>query len=173
MKRLIAYLVASFVVAGLVGTPGQSALAQQPGEKEEAKAEKKESPAFLSAWKSISSTVNKKRTSKTAQGVETAGVRGKEAEDQIIDQMYFRGGTAYPGRSKIEAAILTLQQVIEESDASNPSSTAEARFYIGQCYEELGQNDKAIASYDNVVKVASKSDWAKQARAAKKLLTDN
>jgi tetratricopeptide (TPR) repeat protein len=173
MRRIVAYLVASLVIAGMIGSPSQSAFAQQPTQKkEEAKAEKKKSPAFLSAWKNISSTVNKKRTSKTAQGVETAGVRGKEAEDQIIDQMYFRGGTAYPGRSKIEAAILTLQQVIEESDASDPASTAEFRFYIGQCYEELGQNDKAIASYDNVVKVASKSEWATKARAAKKLITN-
>ncbi len=170
MRFSAAYLIASLVIAGMIGSTNQAAFAQAPAQKKEGAKTDKKNVAFLSAWKNISSTVNKKRTSKTAKGVETAGVRGKEAEDQIIDQMFFRGGTAYPGRSKIESAILTLQQMIEESDAGEPASTAEFRFYIAQCYEELEQNDKASASYDNVVKVAPKSEWATKARAAKKLI---
>ena len=170
MRHFAAYLVVSLVIAGMIGLTNQAVFAQAPAQKKEAAKEDKKNATFLSAWKNISSTVNKKRTSKTAQGIETAGVRGKEAEDQIIDQMYFRGGTAYPARSKIEAAILTLQQMIQESDAAEPASTAEFRFYIAQCYEELGQNDKASASYDNVVKVAPKSEWATKARVAKKLV---
>lgn len=178
MRRMMAYIIASLVMGGLwaVASSHQVVFAQQGTEKkaEEKTAieQKAQNPAFMNAWKQISSTVNKKRTSKTSQGTATAGVRGKEAEDAIVDQMYFRGGTAYPGKSKIENAILVLQQTIEETDASDPASTAEPRFYVGQCYAELGQIDKAVASYDNVIKVAPKSDWADKARAEKKRLTE-
>lgn len=176
MRRMFAYIIVSLVIAGFMTVlPDHDVFAQDTEKKEEKKEEappKAQTPAFMNAWKQISSTVNKQRTSKTTQGTATAGVRGKEAEDAIIEQMYFRGGTAYPGRSKIENAILVLQQTIEEADASDPANTAEARFYVGQCYVELGQIDKAIASYDNVIKVAPKSDWATQARAEKKRLTE-
>ena len=175
MKRVIVYIVTCLFIAGLMTavSPDYTVFAQEKETEKTAVTPKAKNPAFLNAWKQISSTVNKKRTSKTAQGVETAGVRGKEAEDVIIEQMYFRGGTAYPARTKIENAILILTQTIGEADASDPASTAEARFYIAQCYAELGQNDKAIASYDDVIKVAKKSEWATLARAEKKRLSGN
>ena len=173
MKRVIVYIITCLFIAGLmtVLSPDHGVFAQEKETEKTAVTKKTKNPAFLNAWKQISATVNKKRTSKTAQGVETAGVRGKEAEDVIIEQMYFRGGTAYPARTKIENAILVLTQTIEEADASDPASTAEARFYIAQCYIELGHNDKAIASFENVIKVAKKSQWAIQARAEIKRLS--
>lgn len=182
MKRPMSLITASILFVGtiIIVSLSHSALAQaQADKKAVAPAEKKAAgttaqkganPAFLDTWKQIQGTVNKKRSSKVAQGVETAGVRGKEAEDQIIDQMYYKGGTAYPSQAKIENAILALTQTIAEADSSDPASTAEARYYVGQCYVELGQKDKAIATYDEVIKIAPKSEWAEKARAEKKRL---
>lgn len=167
MKRSIGIIVALMTAGALIATPIDGAFAQD--KKEDAKKEtKKTTPAFMNAWKSIQSTVTKKRTSKTTQGIATAGVRGDEAEDQIVSQMYFRGGTTYPTRSKIQNAILLLTETVKE--AEDPASTAESRFYIGQCYIELGETDKAIASFEEVSKVAPKSEWSTRAKAEIKLL---
>jgi tetratricopeptide (TPR) repeat protein len=169
MNRRLVFLVMFIAGVMMVGQPPHSLLAQEKkAEEKPAAAEKKEGPAFLNAWKQIQSTVNKKRTSKTTEGVATAGVRGAEAEDQIVNQMYFRGGSTYPTRTKIQNAILLLNQTIQE--APDPASTAETRFYIAQCYVELGEKDKAIAAYKEVINVASKSEWAAKAKDEIKLL---
>lgn len=164
MKRRFA-LILQLMIAGImmVGLPSQNVLAQGQEKKEEKSADaKKENPAFLNAWKQISSTVNKKRTSATTGGVATAGVRGAEAEDQIVSQMYFRGGSTYPTRTRIQNAILILSRTVQS--AEDPTSTGETRFYIAQCYVELGENDKAIAAYKDLINVAPKSEWATKAK---------
>jgi hypothetical protein len=167
MKRSVGFIITLMTAGALITGPVDSAFAQE--KKEGAKTEaKKSTPAFMNAWKSIQSTVTKKRTSKTTQGIATAGVRGDEAEDQIVSQMYFRGGTTYPTRSKIQNAIILLTETVNE--AEDPASTAESRFYIGQCYIELGETDKAIASFEEVTKVDSKSEWSNRAKAEIKLL---
>lgn len=180
MKRLTACMTVSLLFVGtvIVLMLSHAPWAQAQTEKKEkaatpaasAAGQKGGTPAFLETWKQIQGTVNKKRASKVAQGVETAGVRGKEAEDQIIDQMYYKGGTAYPSRAKIESAIEFLTQTIAAADTSDPASAVEARYYVGQCYVELGQKDKAIAAYNDVIKLAPKSEWADKARVEKKRL---
>ena len=55
-------------------------------------------------------------------------------------------------------------------EAEDPASTVESRFYIGQCYIELGENDKAIASFEGVTEVAPKTEWSTRAKAEIKLL---
>lgn len=175
MRRFTVFITASLLFVGMVimVTLSQPASAQTEKKEKAAPApaaQKATNPAFLDTWKQIQGTVNKKRTSKVAQGVETAGVRGKEAEDQIIDQMYYKGGTAYPSRAKIQSAIDFLTAAVAEADTTDPASTAEMRFYVGQCYIELGVKEKASAVFDEVIKLAPKSVWAEKARAEKKRL---
>lgn len=162
MKRHFVFMI-PLALAGLmtVSAPGHDVFAQEKKEEKAADA-KKENPAFMNAWKSIQSTVNKKRTSKTTEGVATAGVRGAEAEDQIVNQMYYRGGSTYPTKTRVQNAILILSQTVQE--ATDPVSTAETRFYIAQCYIELGEQDKAIAAYKELINVAPKSEWAPRAK---------
>jgi len=167
MKRSVGFIITLMTAGALTTSPVDGAFAQD--KKENAKSgTKKSTPAFMNAWKSIQATVTKKRSSKTTQGIATAGVRGDEAEDQIVSQMYFRGGTTYPTRSKIQNAIILLTETVKEVE--DPASTAESRFYIGQCYIELGENDKAIASFEGVTEVAPKTEWSTRAKAEIKLL---
>ncbi|MBM3263227.1 MAG: tetratricopeptide repeat protein [candidate division Zixibacteria bacterium] len=163
MKRYTGFIL-SLGLAGAIAfsMPCQHAFAQEKKDQKPAADSKKETPAFMNAWKNIQSTVNQKRTSKTTQGVATAGVRGAEAEDQIVSQMYYRGGTTYPTKSRIQNAILVLSQTVK--DATDPASTAETRFYIAQCHIELGETDKAIATYKEIMTVAPKSEWATKAK---------
>lgn len=179
MKRHLFGIVLSLTVAGCILSSSNQVFAQEKKPAEQEKKPEKTppagqkggSPAFLDTWKQIQGAVNKKRASKTQQGVETAGVRGAEAEDQLIANMYYKGGTAYPGAGKIETTIQMLTKMVEDAKAADPASAAEPQFYIGQCYSEINKKDKAIAAFDEVIKLAPKSDWATKARDEKKRLS--
>lgn len=58
----------------------------------------------------------------------------------------------YPNRAAIQLAIDSLTQTLA-ADSSDPVRMAEMYFYVGQCSAELGQKDKAIAAYNEVIRV--------------------
>ncbi|MDA0747964.1 MAG: hypothetical protein O2954_15695, partial [bacterium] len=57
----------------------------------------KVSSSFLNRWKKIQ-TVASKQAYETQQTRTVAGVRGAEAEDAVLDQLYYKGGVRYPSR---------------------------------------------------------------------------
>ena len=110
LKRIVTATVA--VALGLaLALPGAA-----EDKKQEKKAEKKVvkttaadtakvqvSGAFLARWKKIQ-TATKKQAYETQQTRTVAGVRGAEAEDAVLDQLYYKGGVRYPSRVDLKNA---------------------------------------------------------------------
>ena len=169
MKRL---LTAAFaVVIGLA-----VALPAVAGEKKEGKAAEKKvvkvatkdtakvkvSSSFLARWKKIK-TATKKQAYETQQTRTVAGVRGAEAEDAVLEQLYYKGGVRYPSRVDLKNAITQLQEAI----AADPEgeSVPEQKYFIAQCHQQLGETAEAKAAYADLVKNHEGTDWATQAAA--------
>jgi len=87
---------------------------------------------------------------KTQEIVTVAGVRGAEAEDNILDKLYYKGGKRAPSQSKLLKAIETLQKAI--SDNPKGENVSKQKYFIAQCYEKLGQPEEAKKFYENIVK---------------------
>ena len=128
-------------------------------EAEEAKNEKKDAPAkaaFLNRWKKIQ-TVSKKAY-ETQQTRTVAGVRASEAEDAILDQLYYKGGVRYPSRVDLKNAITQLQDAIK----ADPKATTvpEQKFFIAQCHAQLSESAEAKAVYEDLVKNHAGTEFA-------------
>ena len=157
LKRIVTATVA--VALGLaLALPGAA-----EDKKQEKKAEKKVvkttaadtakvqvSGAFLARWKKIQT-----RT--------VAGVRGAEAEDAVLDQLYYKGGVRYPSRVDLKNAITQLQEAIKADPEGE--SVPEQKYFIAQCHQQLGELAEAKAAYTDLVKNHAGSDWAAQAQA--------
>jgi len=87
---------------------------------------------------------------KTQEIVAVAGVRGAEAEDNILDKLYYKGGKRAPSQSKLLKAIETLQKAI--SDNPKGENVSKQKYFIAQCYEKLGKPEEAKKFYENIVK---------------------
>jgi len=87
---------------------------------------------------------------KTQEIVTVAGVRGAEAEDNILDKLYYKGGKRAPSQSKLLKAIETLQKAI--SDNPKGENVSKQKYFIAQCYEKLGKPEEAKKFYENIVK---------------------
>ena len=68
---------------------------------------------------------------KLQETVTVAGVRGAEAEDNILAKLYYKGGKRYPSQDKLVKAIKTLQEALSK----NPKSpNAPSVFFVEICY---------------------------------------
>ncbi len=94
--------------------------------------------------------------------VTVAGVRGAEAEDNILAKLYYKGGKRYPSQDKLVKAIKTLQEAISKNPKS--PNTPKQKFFVAQCYEKLGKADQARDYYSQVVKDHPKSSYATKAQ---------
>ena len=94
--------------------------------------------------------------------VTVAGVRGAEAEDNILAKLYYKGGKRYPSQDKLVKAIKTLQEAISKNPKSPNAS--KQKFFVAQCYEKLGKADQARDYYSQVVKDHPKSSYATKAQ---------
>ena len=112
-------------------------------------------------WTQVDDMV-KKEDLKLQKTVTVAGVRGAEAEDQVLDKLYYKGAKRYPSQDKLKKAIETLEQSI----AKNPKaeSVPQQQFYIAQCYEKLGQLKEARDAYAQVAKDHAKTTWGTKAQ---------
>ncbi len=161
MKKLywIYALPLALLLAGQVGT----ASAEEAAQTDTAKAATKADEEWLNTvWTQVDDMV-KKEDLKLQQTVTVAGVRGAEAEDQVLDKLYYKGAKRYPSQDKLKKAIETLQQSI----AKNPKadSVPQQRFYIAQCYEKLGQLKEAREAYGEVAKEHAKTAWGTKAQS--------
>jgi tetratricopeptide (TPR) repeat protein len=110
--------------------------------------DKKPNPKFLNLWKKIQ-TVNKKRAYETQQTRTVAGVRGSEAHDAILDQLYYKGGVRYPSRVDLSNAIQQLNKSIVADPKAN--DVPEKKFFVAQCHVQLGQQENAQKCYQDLV----------------------
>ena len=99
---------------------------------------------------------------KLQETVTVAGVRGAEAEDNILAKLYYKGGKRYPSQDKLTKAIDTLKKALDK----NPKSPAapKQKFFIAQCYEKLGKNADAREYYGQVAEEHPQSTFATKAQ---------
>lgn len=163
LYALIAGLALALVVAG-------SAMAQ---EKKEAAPEKKAvaqadtakvkvSKDFLDRWKRINDMTKQKREFEAKKATTVAGVRGAEAEDAVLNQLYYKGGNRYPSRMELKNAIALLQETVKADPKAD--GAAEAKYFIAQCYSQLGDKTEAQKYYEDIVQNHASTDFAKRAK---------
>lgn len=144
---------------------------------QEKKAEEKKAPAaaapadtakvkvskeFLDRWKRINDMTKQKREFQAQKATTVAGVRGAEAEDAVLNQLYYKGGSRYPSRMELKNAISMLQETVKADPKAD--GAAEAKYFIAQCYLQLGDKDEAQKHYNDVIQNHAATDWAKKAK---------
>ena len=134
--------------------------AQQAKLKEETESSVKDKWANT-VWKKVGNLTKVKRSFKVEVATTVAGVRGVEAEDAILKQLYYRGKGQYPTRLELKNAVEMLNQIIKsEPEAPN---VHESMIYIAQIYEQLGENQKAMDTYEEIIKDYPNSESAAEA----------
>ena len=173
MQGIFKVLLALMVI-GLVQSAGaqeeEAAAPAAPAAPEAAKAAEAnggDDDWLNTVWTQVDAAIERETE---AQNITTvAGVRGAEAEDSILDKLYYKGAKRYPSQNKLQEAIKTLKKSIEKDPKAK--DVAKFKFYIGQCYEKLGQMPEAKDFYNQIVKQHSKDPEA--AKAQKRLAALN
>ena len=80
--------------------------------------------------------------------VTVAGVRGAEAEDNILNKLYYKGGKRAPSQSKLLKAIETLEKAIEKDPKGK--DVPKQKYFIAQCYEKLGRTSESKKFYKDI-----------------------
>lgn len=112
-------------------------------------------------WTQVDDMV-KTEEHKLQETVTVAGVRGAEAEDEILDKLYYKGARRYPSQDKLNKAIETLREAVAK--APKGANAPMQKYFIGQCYEKLGRLTEARDFYGRVTKDHPQSTWATKAR---------
>ncbi|MCC7262265.1 MAG: tetratricopeptide repeat protein [Candidatus Latescibacteria bacterium] len=158
--NLVYALPLALLLAGQVNPAGAQAAAKTDTTK--AAATKEDEEWLNTVWTQVDDMV-KKEDLKLQQTVTVAGVRGAEAEDQVLDKLYYKGAKRYPSQDKLKKAIETLQASIDKNPKAE--SVPQQRFYIAQCYEKLGQLKEAREAYTQIAKEYAKTAWATKAQS--------
>ena len=111
-------------------------------------------------WTQVDDMV-KQESLELQKTVTVAGVRGAEAEDAILDKLYYKGAKRYPSQDKLRKAVDSLKQALGK--APKGPNAAKQKFFIAQCYEKLGQTDNARDFYGQVVSDHPESSFAEKA----------
>ena len=99
---------------------------------------------------------------KLQETITVAGVRGAEAEDQILDKLYYKGAKRYPSQEKLKKAIDTLKKAI--ALAPRGENVAMQKYFVAQCYTKLGETAGAQDYYTQVTRDHADTPWATKAR---------
>jgi len=113
-------------------------------------------------WTQVDDMV-KEEDFKTQEIVTVAGVRGAEAEDNILSKLYYKGGKRAPDQKKLLKAIETLEKSIKENPKGE--NTPKQKYFIAQCYEKLGRIDDSKKYYQDIVKNHSGSPYAEKSKS--------
>lgn len=142
-------------------TKQESTKKVESAEKAEATEEGVDEDWLNTVWTQVDDMV-KEEEFKLQETVTVAGVRGAEAEDNILAKLYYKGGKRYPSQDKLTKAIKTLQEAL----AKNPKSAGapKQKFFVAQCYEKLGQTAQARDYYNQVTKDHPQSPYATKAQ---------
>ena len=167
--RMTTGLIAIAVIAMLSWTTDplvaeESASQETATSTEAAPAEEGLDEEWLSTvWTQVDHMV-KQESLKDQRTVTVAGVRGAEAEDSILDKLYYKGAKRYPSQDKLRKAVDSLIQALAK--APNGSNAAKQKYFIAQCYEKLGQTDNARDYYGRVSSDHPESTLADRATKA-------
>ena len=112
-------------------------------------------------WTQVDDMV-KSEEHKLQETVTVAGVRGAEAEDQILDKLYYKGAKRYPSQDKLSKAIDALKKAVAETP-KGPNAPMQ-KYFIAQCYEKLGDATQARDYYGRVTQDHPESPFAEKAR---------
>lgn len=160
MKRH--FLLVAGLAAAVVASVGP-AKAQEKKEAAPADTSKvKVSKDFLDRWKKVNDMTKGKREFEAKKATTVAGVRGAEAEDAVLNQLYYKGGNRYPSRMELKTAISNLQEQIKADPKAE--GAAEAKYFIAQCYSQLGDNAEAQKYYEDLLQNHAATDFAKRAK---------
>ncbi len=129
----------------------------------------KVSQAFLATWQRVGALTKKAGVAEVEKTTTVAGVRGAEAEDEIMDDLYFKGGTRYPTRKELRDVIAALNKTVKAN--SKAETVPEMMYFVGQCYTQLGESKKALDAYKELSKKHPKTSWSEKAKKEVKLLS--
>ena len=111
-------------------------------------------------WTQVDDMV-KQESLELQKTVTVAGVRGAEAEDSILDKLYYKGAKRYPSQDRLKKAVDSLKQSLAKTPKG--PNAAKQKFFIAQCYEKLGQIDSAREYYGLVSADHPESTFADKA----------
>lgn len=161
MKAPTWILALALLVAAVPVVAQESATAAQSAATDTSSEEGIDEEWLNTIWTQVDDAV-KAEEHKLQETVTVAGVRGAEAEDAILDKLYYRGAKRYPSQDKLLKAIETLKKAV--ADAPKGPNVAMQTYFIAQCYEKLGRNSDARSYYTRVTENHTGTTWAAKAR---------
>lgn len=162
MRHIVIFtFVLTFMFVAMLG-------AQTDQKKEPAKTSPDNDKWANTVWKKVNNVAKEKRSFQVEKATTVAGVRGSEAEDNLVKQLYYRGGGNYPSRLELKNAIDILQNSIKA--APNDPSVPESKFFIAQCQQQLGDANDAVDTYREIIKYFPDSPFAANAKEELKKL---
>lgn len=164
MKKSLIFILCGIVVLFLTA---RVLIAQDPKQTQQTQVKQEQKTAkvseeFLNTWKKVGDKTKEIRSFKTEKAITVAGVRGAEAEDEALKYLYFKGGVKYPSRLELKNAVEMLDNFILENPRD--STIAQTKFFIAQCYIQLGETEKGISTYNELVEKYPNSDCAAMAK---------
>ncbi len=141
---------------------GEAKAEAQSAEAGEAAAGEGDEDWLNTVWTQVDDMV-KEEEFKLQETVTVAGVRGAEAEDNILAKLYYKGGKRAPSQDKLLKAIKTLQDALSK-DPKSPNAPKQ-KFFVAQCYEKLGKPAQARDYYSQVAKDHPQSPYAAKAQS--------
>jgi TolA-binding protein len=155
--------VALVAVLGWITAAGAEEATQTEATQEAAQSSQQEADEdwLNTVWTQVDDMVQEEDY-KLQETVTVAAVRGAEAEDSILDKLYYRGGKRYPSQDKLKKAIDTLKKAIEQDPKA--AAVPKQRFFIAQCHEKLGQLVEARAYYEQVTRAHPDTPWSQKSQ---------
>ena len=150
------------IFALVFGSLNNGAVFSQEESDVDSEAEMGDEDWLNTVWTQVDDMV-KEEEYKLQETVTVAGVRGAEAEDNILAKLYYKGGKRYPSQDKLVKAIKTLQDALAK-DPKSPNAPKQ-KFFVAQCYEKMGQQDQARDFYNRVADEHPKSPYAAKAES--------
>ena len=160
-------LITGLIVIAVVGWTTDGLLAEESATEETATTDTDAAPQgeaddewLNTVWTQVDDMV-KQESLKLQKTVTVAGVRGAEAEDSILDKLYYQGAKRYPSQDKLRKAVDALKQALGK--APKGPNAAKQKFFIAQCYEKLGQTESARDFYGQVASDHPEGSFAEKA----------
>ena len=137
---------------------------EKPKTKSKSKKEKKVSKRWANkVWKEVKKTVEDDKYFKTERITTVAGVRG--TPKSIFN---------HPTPEDVKKAITALEERIKiisaEDIKDKDKQISKHKFLIAQCYSEIGENEKAIEYYEDLIKNYKETKYSKDAETELKKL---
>jgi len=169
LKGMLVFAVLAFsllLYAPFVYGDGEEEKAKETAKDDTVKV--KVSDTFLATWQRVGALTEKAGAADVEKTTTVAGARSAEAEDEAMDNLYFKGGARYPTRKELRDAIAGLKETIKANPKAE--SVPEMMYFVGQCHSQLGEGDEALDMYKELTKKYSKSAWAEKAKKEIELL---